>query len=374
MIISTELADEIVQRSMAIIHHNVNVIDKNGIIIASGDRSRIGKIHNVGLAVAKSAKCICVYNNNNEDLTNSVQAGINQPIIVNGNLELVLGVSGNPNEISRYAELAFLTAELIVKQAIENEKINWTIRIKDLQLLSILKDNTELNNFTDAEIQYIESSYNLPKVPYVFQINIEHHRSDYINIIREIIKRISDVAKDIEIGIIDANTFFALASQVTNLNDTLKDIRNFCKDHMIEVKVIKSFTAYNLESLVNSIRFSLFSINKIKDYSTNISDIKNPAFVLNYLLTDNLCTDFFNYLISKIQNHSKGNELILTLKTYIQNNLEKGKTSNALGIHRNTLQNRLKVITDITSLNLNKFADLTVLYLALISTRNEILE
>ncbi|STT03490.1 sugar diacid utilization regulator SdaR [Klebsiella pneumoniae] len=38
MIITTALANEIVARAMAIIHHNVNVIDHHGQIIASGER------------------------------------------------------------------------------------------------------------------------------------------------------------------------------------------------------------------------------------------------------------------------------------------------------------------------------------------------
>lgn len=45
MIITTALANEIVARAMAIIHHNVNVIDHHGQIIASGERHRIGEQH-----------------------------------------------------------------------------------------------------------------------------------------------------------------------------------------------------------------------------------------------------------------------------------------------------------------------------------------
>ncbi|MGY2498976.1 sugar diacid recognition domain-containing protein, partial [Klebsiella pneumoniae] len=47
MIITTALANEIVARAMAIIHHNVNVIDHHGQIIASGERHRIGEQHEV---------------------------------------------------------------------------------------------------------------------------------------------------------------------------------------------------------------------------------------------------------------------------------------------------------------------------------------
>ena len=54
MIITTALANEIVARAMAIIHHNVNVIDHHGQIIASGERHRIGEQHEVAREVTVS--------------------------------------------------------------------------------------------------------------------------------------------------------------------------------------------------------------------------------------------------------------------------------------------------------------------------------
>ncbi|MBO8415109.1 MAG: hypothetical protein IAB19_01850 [Proteobacteria bacterium] len=51
MILTSELANAIIDRAMAGIHHNVNVISNDGIIIASGDKSRIGSSHEVGLGI-----------------------------------------------------------------------------------------------------------------------------------------------------------------------------------------------------------------------------------------------------------------------------------------------------------------------------------
>ena len=54
MIITTALANEIVARAMAIIHHNVNVIDHHGQIIASGERHRIGEQHEIAREVIRT--------------------------------------------------------------------------------------------------------------------------------------------------------------------------------------------------------------------------------------------------------------------------------------------------------------------------------
>lgn len=60
MIITTALANEIVARAMAIIHHNVNVIDHHGQIIASGERHRIGEQHEIAREVMWGGDRLCM--------------------------------------------------------------------------------------------------------------------------------------------------------------------------------------------------------------------------------------------------------------------------------------------------------------------------
>lgn len=122
MIITTALANEIVARAMAIIHHNVNVIDHHGQIIASGERHRIGEQHEVAREVIRTGKRICINNAAEAARFHNVHPGINHPIIYDDRVVMVVGISGDPAAISRYAELAVLTAELLVRRAIEMRK------------------------------------------------------------------------------------------------------------------------------------------------------------------------------------------------------------------------------------------------------------
>lgn len=56
ILLSREIANQIVKRLMEIIFHNVNVILPNGEIFASGDKSRVGKIHEAGRKAALEKK------------------------------------------------------------------------------------------------------------------------------------------------------------------------------------------------------------------------------------------------------------------------------------------------------------------------------
>lgn len=131
MIITTALANEIVARAMAIIHHNVNVIDHHGQIIASGERHRIGEQHEIAREVIRTGKRICINNTAEAARFQNVHPGINHPIIYDDRVVMVVGISGDPAAISRYAELAVLTAELLVRQAIEMRETNWRQRLRD---------------------------------------------------------------------------------------------------------------------------------------------------------------------------------------------------------------------------------------------------
>ncbi len=64
------------------------------------------------MEVIRCGKRITIYNENEARAYSNVAPGINHPIVVADKVELVIGVSGDPVVIQRYAELAILTAEL----------------------------------------------------------------------------------------------------------------------------------------------------------------------------------------------------------------------------------------------------------------------
>ena len=53
MIIDQELAQQIVDHLMGIVQRNVNIMDCNGIILASGQPERLGQFHQGGLLAAQ---------------------------------------------------------------------------------------------------------------------------------------------------------------------------------------------------------------------------------------------------------------------------------------------------------------------------------
>jgi sugar diacid utilization regulator len=162
---------------MAIIHHNVNVIDHHGQIIASGERHRIGEQHEIAREVIRTGKRICINNTAEAARFQNVHPGINHPIIYDDRVVMVVGISGDPAAISRYAELAVLTAELLVRQAVEMRETNWRQRLRDT-LFGQYLDQGASPAGQEALHRLVELgfAFDAPLVPVVVTVQVEQHQ------------------------------------------------------------------------------------------------------------------------------------------------------------------------------------------------------
>lgn len=125
--ISRYTAQQIVEAIKNISDYNVNYIDGNGIIFASTDPSRIGTFHEIGKHAFMSGETIEV-NDNNEFI--GTHSGVNIPILYGEEIVAVIGITGNPNDVGKYAYLAQkITYLLLREQDLDLEKNTLKTRI-----------------------------------------------------------------------------------------------------------------------------------------------------------------------------------------------------------------------------------------------------
>ena len=111
--ISQKTAQQIVETVSDVCGHNINYIDLNGNIYASTDKTRVGKFHEIGKQVVLTGEIIEV---SDDDTFFGTHAGVNIPIIYNGELIAVIGISGIPDEVRKYAYLAQKIAILLLRE------------------------------------------------------------------------------------------------------------------------------------------------------------------------------------------------------------------------------------------------------------------
>lgn len=119
--LSLEVAQRIVDRTMAVIGRNVNVMDDRGLILATGDPARRGELHEGALLAARGDRPV-VIDAVQAMVLRGAQPGVNVPLRHQGRVVGVVGISGEPGEVQVLADLIRVTAELIIEQAGDLER------------------------------------------------------------------------------------------------------------------------------------------------------------------------------------------------------------------------------------------------------------
>ena len=113
-------AQQIVQEISAIVGQHVNIMDSDGVIIASTDPSRIGHVH-------EGAKRII-----DEDLpelyislemeTATTRNGLNLPLTINGRVVGVVGITGRYDQVVSYGQIVKKMTEILLREGYEQDE------------------------------------------------------------------------------------------------------------------------------------------------------------------------------------------------------------------------------------------------------------
>lgn len=337
--LSKNIAQKIVLKMMNVIPYNINVMDENGVIIGSGDISRIGNIHEGAKKAIENKFINEVYE---ED---KMKPGVNEPIIINGNVMGVIGITGNPDEVRKFSKLVCVTANLLIEQAksnkdIQNEKLN---KQKFYNELAYRKMEYDSDFYEMAENYGIV----ITKKWRVIVVNGNTNSHSFKMLLnkyphyREINKRIE---------------FFVTSSSVYNsLLDNLRENKDVYK---ISIGSKEHIAAISLENAMFAWKIGI----KIKP-SSLIYSYDELKFFIHLLHDDKLeLVSFMNNL----DNTGGKLELIKTIQVYIEENGDISNIAKKLNIHRNTLSYRLEKIEKLTGKNPKKILDLFELLCGLI--------
>ncbi|WHY86829.1 sugar diacid recognition domain-containing protein [Neobacillus novalis] len=334
MKINKVLAQEIADKVMSVIPYKVNIMDENGLIIGSGDKKRVGTIHEGAVSAIEQGTMITIYKPEG-----SSKPGVNIPIHFQNMTIGVIGISGDPRIVAPFAELVRVTAELLIGQ----EFLFKERRIKEQRVEEFLyhwafrNDEYDTDFFNSAEaigvnLKLVRKAViikgKLRKQPslfaqeFTFKLNQESHlfivpdTSDIVNRLEPLI------AQDSKIGIGDRHEILAKSVQEAK--------------RAIEIS----------ESL---------------KFAQNISDYPQLKFI-DYLTNKNVAFDEIIPFYAQLEENQKGQELLETLLCFIENSGDMNAISYKLHIHRNSLAYRLQRIEILTNKNPKNFIDLFQLF------------
>lgn len=332
MEISPQLAQEIVANMQEILNQELNYINTSGTIIASTDPSRISTYHEGAILVVKTKKQLII---THDSQYKGVKKGINFPVFFENEIVGVIGITGNKDDVFKYGKILQKMSELLIKEAY----------VKDLEFQ---KENNE-RILVEQILNYDEASaLNISKITN-FDASIPRILLVAKTLNKETLNTLQQVTLDLRRkGFVELHTtlnnemILFINHQNKNLEITLSILKNASQD--------TDSVFWGVGTLSHSYEQIQDSYHNAKVAATWGRKIKEQTFTqyedepLSILLSE-IPTKKVEYFLTQLfqnLNDKEMNELEEIIYQYGNYNGSINKCADALFIHKNTLQYKLK--------------------------------
>jgi carbohydrate diacid regulator len=374
MNITQDIAYPIIQRLAGTMNYNINIIDNDGVIIASTDRDRVNYIHEGAKEVLDSKQSLIIYKDD-LDRFSGTKEGVNLPIEFMEEIIGVVGITGNPDGLMQLAQMTKITVELILQQDYLQKQAQFEQQLMDSWVMELIGpdevDETKLlkhaKHFLQMDLEE-EMTVCLIETPIFHSLKGLEELVKKNEVKEEIQRCVQSVESDIKFfGVTNDNLFVVgttLKSNHTELavadklnNSLLSKNRKMFSDCRISVG--------NRNTSIKGLRQSYFearqSLDLMKKFKKDgvISHIKEWGLIRMLNQVPALIREEFllQYRIDDLPP-----DLLETLQALLDCDHNLSQTAEKLHIHRNTLAYRLENIHQLLKLNPKSGNDLPMLY------------
>jgi carbohydrate diacid regulator len=292
------------------------------------------------------------------DKYRGVKTGINLPIFNQDKIIGVVGISGVPEEVQEFGSLVVLMTELLIKQQLLSNEVEWKFRTRESimdEILSEKQNHLKINQ----KLSVLNISLSPPYFPIV--ISLTQGRYNTLTLISNIYKDIESIL-DLYSCIYafnDYETFLiVLGSKSVNEKDRLMDqLERFMLSRFNKVSISSGYIAEQFDQVRDSFKQLKLALQLSAERRIHLRDYEIQ------LILKELNEEERKRVKNRIQQQLTP-ELKETLKEFFNNDLNVQTTADVLFIHRNTLLYRLKKVHEITGYNPRKFHDAIVLQMS----------
>lgn len=353
-----DIAQEIVDRAMAILPCNVNVMDSQGLILGSGEHDRVNMRHEGAQLVLNNNRSVEIDAAAAVTLR-GVQCGVNLPLCLDGRVIGVIGVSGDPSAVRTYAELVKMTAEMLVEQRFDQQHRKWLAERNSSLVQSILFD-ARLVGRTLVEAQRVGLKPEVCRTP----VLLEFSNSVTLSEVSVWLLRHYQDSWCIEF---QDHALICCAPLSTDML-SIKLPGELRSQGWGPERVVFGPSKINASRLRQSVQqmIDLASFARAKlpnQVELDLHTLRIPASLWRYREDDGIA-DLLSPFARLVQADTNG-QLRKTLRVWFENACDGQACSEALHIHRNSLRNRLDRIASCSGLDPGKPDGMLTLYLGL---------
>jgi carbohydrate diacid regulator len=368
-LLAESTARQIVQRAMGIINHSVNVMDSNGVIIASGNPSRLFQRHE-GAVLALTENRVVEIDAVTATHLKGVRPGINLPFSFRSQQVGVIGISGEPAQVRAYAELVKMAAELMVEQAALLDQNQWEKRYRE-ELANQLLQPQLASASLEAMAAYLGLDLQQPRIVWVVEL-----QDPQPHLLRELLTELEHTQREALIAITGFNEMILLRPACLVQGEwSLKQERKQAQQLQTQLQ-----SRFNLRLIIggffngeSGLHRSNLTARATQAMAQRLKLRHKTLFYQDFPLPSLLCDLGEDWRAQELSrpwqvlgaSDEKG-VLRSTLRHYFSRNCDQTQTAAELHIHVNTLRYRLQRIEAISGLKINQLTDTLQLYIGML--------
>jgi carbohydrate diacid regulator len=356
MELTSELGQKIINEAKKLINENIIIVNNQAIIIASTDSSRIGNFHE-GAYRTIQHNATTILTEDDVDKMKGIRPGVNLPIAIENDVIGVIGITGNPDEITPFASLMKRMTELLIRENIYIQEMEWHDRAIEAYFFDWVQTEEITNDFLNRG-KLLGVHLTSPLRCSILEINPDIQNDRIKELIKLLLLQVECTA--VRWG---NNRILILSEEKTyKINQLKSGLRAFLSyvsskfDMELSIGIGPvSDTYYIKESYQKAMKaLKLGNRNVITAYDDLLLEV-----CLDEVSTD-VKKEFTNRIFSDLV---KQPTLFQTLKVLLKNDMNLKQTASDLHIHINTLHYRLDRIEQVTGYNPKDTYSIVLFYL-----------
>lgn len=390
----------IAETASNIIGYSVLLTGNDGIVLGSSDPDRVGTLHEASLEVIRSG-CQAYHDEQQAKAYQGTRPGTTIPIIINDEVVGSIGITGQPEEISKYGILIKKLAEVFIKEQLERE----SARLLDLSRQNLLRELITYDPNTMEEKAVLNHGHvfghdlTLPRSAVLVEVSNadEHHANNqdstdsassslnnsplqmrYFSIVKQVFNHKQDLCvllgdnKYIVFAYLGEKYQYRVDSEwITSLNSRCSDLLSHFDKAGLSAWIGIGGRAGSVQDFKDSYNDANQAIyiakRRMKSGAQYINDVYLEKLILS--IPDHLCKHYFEETIKPLSKRKDGDDFINLVVYWCENRFNFTQTAKSLNIHKNTLTYRFTRFKDITGFDLYDFNSTIAMYLVIMYYR-----
>lgn len=398
-IIDTEVAQEIADETTGIVGYNILITDDAGIVIGSGDKSRVGTFHEASLETVQRGE-MTWHDDETAGRLEGVKPGVTLPVVLENRTVGTVGITGNPDEVKRFGMVVKSQTEIMLRESLHLriamlqekalESLVYDIANYDPAILepeALVARAEELGYDLNlsrvsvvvdlAQFTHLASSYRLRPDNRTPELELQSLKLGVLRTIKDVFGDEQDLATSIGTG-----KFGVLHSLWPREEDVTSQTTAKCRQlaesiqahHDIVANVGIGTAANSVPELKASYQDAWSALHLGKRLARHrqvfhIGEFRVQELLLNVSYSSR--KRFLHALLDPLKDQTDWETLRGTIMAWCESGYNLVEASKALYIHRNTMIYRLNKIEELSGKSPRDYEHAFALYLACLLDRME---